>query len=71
MIDFNMQQNLIQIHALKNSRTKSSFTLELLRKRQDYAKREIARLRKFASLKDSRVADHCRKLADSIESELG
>lgn len=61
-----MNNNLKVIKSLKSA-TQTPGVKELLRKRIIQAKREAESLRRFASRKAGKVADHCNKLAKEIE----
>jgi hypothetical protein len=75
MLDYNTEQNLIQISSLKNARIKNDFNLNLLHKRMDMAKREVRTFRRMAdNLEQKQLSqtaiEHCRTIADLIESRI-
>ena len=62
--------NLQQIEAIRNSRIKTDYNQNILHKRTKQVRREISKLRKFASHKSGLVADNCNAIADQIELGL-
>lgn len=66
----NMDTNLQAIISLRQSKVQSSRVKELLNKRLSQAKSQSASLRRYAALKNSRVAAYCNKLADEIDAVI-
>ena len=66
-----IQQNLLQIKALRNSRIQSEEVLEQLAKREESARNDAQKFRRFASMKKGRPANTCYAIAQLIEAELG
>lgn len=69
-MDFSDRQNLEQVDALAHAQRKTQHNQEVLAKRITALRRKIAKLRRDASLREGKVANHLMETADRIEREL-
>ena len=69
-MDFNDSQSLDQVDALAHAKRKTQYNQEVLAKRVTALRRKVAKLRRDASLREGKVANHLMETADRIEREL-
>lgn len=67
---FSIEQNLIQIEALRLARIKTPEVEDLLCRRIDIAKRDVNKLRRFGNRKNGTVGKVCFNIANEIERRL-
>ena len=67
---FYIEQNLIQIEALRLARIKKPEAETILMKREEQVRRDVNRLRMFAQRKSGAVSEICNGIADSIQQRL-
>jgi hypothetical protein len=67
---FRIEQNLIQIKALRYAKIKTTDNQWLLTRRESEVRRDIDRLHIFANRKPGYVAMICNEIADAIQKRL-